>query len=703
MKKPDHRIFTKRKIIFIFLFAIFLPTVIVGFLSLGTFTQRREAVKKLLESNRWIAGETAVNSLENGLLEYEKKGLNPENYARLLPSPKPDSVTSQMNGEASGNFFLLDADFNILCPATGKNFETVNQMAKEKPASSFAKDFQRAESMEFSLKDYNKAAELYRGCIAQATTNKQRALLLERRGRCLLQARNLEEASVVYKELGRDYGELLNKAGHPYGLIAAFQLCEVAKIQKGEEPFLKIILSLYRQIREGRWLVNSAVYDFYTAEMEAILNAQLREGRFPGVQKNYTETLGQESSYRRKLQFSDFLQRTVIPVMREKLRQYRETDKAGRMLFHAGNDFTLVSYTLLPGLNAGQTHYGGFCWDSKLLKDQLIPGILKDISKESGLTIQIADEKGVNILAGQEEITANGSLQMNFRQFPLPWKLVAAYSETKTLEGTSNRELIFFGVLLLSILALMLLGVILIVRDINREAETTRQKTEFVHTISHELKTPLTLIRLYGETLQRKGDLDEEERQDCYEIITKESERLTHLINNVLDFSRIEMGRKEFDFKVGDLTAVIDETLEAYRYHLEKKGFAVHKEIAQDLPEMNFDADALASVLINLLSNAMKFSLHEKEVTVRLFAAEGNAVLQVADKGVGISKAELSKIFHRFYQAENKVISERRGSGLGLTLVKHITEAHHGSVTVESEIGKGSTFSISLPFNGGSC
>jgi signal transduction histidine kinase len=172
---------------------------------------------------------------------------------------------------------------------------------------------------------------------------------------------------------------------------------------------------------------------------------------------------------------------------------------------------------------------------------------------------------------------------------------------------------------------------------------------------------------------------------------------LTHLINNVLDFSKIEMGRKEFDFKMGDLAGVIDDTLETYRYHLEKKGFVVRKEIASDLPELSFDADAMASLLINLLSNAMKFSLNEKEVTVKLFAADGNAVLQVADKGVGISIAEQSKVFQRFYQAENRLVSERRGSGLGLTLVKHIAEAHHGEVKVESEIGKGSTFRISLP------
>jgi signal transduction histidine kinase len=145
------------------------------------------------------------------------------------------------------------------------------------------------------------------------------------------------------------------------------------------------------------------------------------------------------------------------------------------------------------------------------------------------------------------------------------------------------------------------------------------------------------------------------------------------------------------------LSRVVHETLDSYRYHLEKKGFTVNEDIAPDLPEMNFDREAVASALINLLSNAMKFSPDRKEVTVRLFRRNGLAVIQVADKGIGISKEDLEGIFKRFYRARSGVVSETRGSGLGLTLVKHTAEAHGGTVEVESEPGKGSMFSIILP------
>jgi two-component system phosphate regulon sensor histidine kinase PhoR len=160
------------------------------------------------------------------------------------------------------------------------------------------------------------------------------------------------------------------------------------------------------------------------------------------------------------------------------------------------------------------------------------------------------------------------------------------------------------------------------------------------------------------------------------------------------------MGRKEFNFKKGNLSDVVRDTLDSYRYHLEKKGFKIQAEIAHDLPQMDFDPEAMASVLINLLSNAMKFSPGRKEVAVRLFKEKNSAVLRVEDKGIGISPRETSKIFRRFYRVKNKITSETGGSGLGLTLVKHITEAHGGRVKVESQPGEGSIFSVILPFLG---
>jgi signal transduction histidine kinase len=705
MKIFTQRILTHRKIILIFLLAIFLPLLIVGYLSFSTFSKRREAVKKLLESNLWISGEVALKSVEGALLEHEKNALKSENFISLIQSKKADQAlfsSPVFSKDIAGQLFLLDADYKIIFPETGSENASGIQWEKEIPNSQFAQLFQRAEFFEFSQKNWTRASELYKDCILSTTLKQHRAIAFEGLGRCLLSSKKYDEADKVYNELSKNYGQFQNNAGHPYGIIASFQLYEIAREKKEEENCIRILLNFYEKIREGTWLINIPVYDFYITEIESILNSKLNEGKFPEIQKSYIDIQKQQSPYRQALVFTDFLERNTIPEIKEKLSLPRATGEVvpRRLLITSEKDFFLVSYAILPDFQSEQTFYGGFCWDLNLLKNQIMPKVLEDITKDSGLDFKIVDERGQNITTGKEELTSKESLTLTFRMIPLPWKLLVSHPEIKALEKTARREIFFYGVLLTVIVALMLLGAVLIARDISRESETTRLKTEFVHNISHELKTPLTLIRLYGETLQRKENLTNEEKKECYEIITKESERLSHLINNVLDFSRIEMGRKEFDFKKGNLADVIRDTLESYRYHLEKKGFAIHKDIARDLPEMNFDGEAIASVLINLLSNAMKFSPKEKEVTVRLFRDDENAVLQVADKGIGISPKEVSKIFQRFYQSENKTVSETRGSGLGLTLVKHITEAHNGRIQVESEPGKGSIFSVILPISG---
>ena len=216
---------------------------------------------------------------------------------------------------------------------------------------------------------------------------------------------------------------------------------------------------------------------------------------------------------------------------------------------------------------------------------------------------------------------------------------------------------------------------------------------------SHELKTPLSLIRLYGETLQTREHLSEPDKKEAYEIITKESERLSHLINNILDFSKIEIGKKEFNFQKYSLHNLVADTLASYRYHLENNGFILKENLSDDIPDIQLDREAIAGVFINLLSNAIKYSQKKKEIIVRLLKEVDFAVLQVEDKGIGIPQKEISNIFQRFYKIRQEKTAETGGSGLGLTLVKHIIEAHGGRVEVQSLQEKGSIFSIYLPLS----
>jgi len=703
MKIFSHRLLAPRKIILIFLLAIFLPSLIAGYLSLSTFSKRREAVKKILESNLWLSGEAALNSIEGALFNNEKKALSRENFLYLkLPHKAQQTLLSSslLIKDLAGELFLLDADFQVIFPEIGREDASVLQWGKEILNSQFGRLFQKAEYDEFSQKNYLQAAQLYKKCISSAPSKPLQAIALEGLGRCLLSSKKYDEAYKVYSDLGRNYGTCQNRAGHPFGIIAILQLYEIDK-QQNKEANRKVVFDLYKQMRDGVWLLKPAVYDFFITGIESILDSTVNAGLSPEIQKSFHELQDQPSPYRQALNFTDLIERRVIPKLREKLflSGVAGNFEPGRLLIPVENDFRLISYTTLAEFQPKQTFYGGYCWDLNSVKKELLPDILEDITKETDLLFQMVDQTGRNILTGKEESISKTSLSLSFRQFPLPWRLIVFHREINALERAARLELFFYGVLLTTMAALMLLGAFLIARDISRESETTRLQSEFVHNISHELKTPLTLIRLYGETLQRKKNLPLEEKKKSYEIITKESERLSHLINNVLDFSSIEMGRKEFNFKRGDLSQVVRDTLESYRYHLEKKGFDIQTEIASGLPQMNFDGEAIASALINLLSNAMKFSPKDKQVTVKLFRDNANAVLQVADKGIGILPGEVPKIFQRFYRVKNRITADTGGSGLGLTLVKYITEAHGGRIQVESEPEKGSVFSVILPLS----
>jgi signal transduction histidine kinase len=226
-----------------------------------------------------------------------------------------------------------------------------------------------------------------------------------------------------------------------------------------------------------------------------------------------------------------------------------------------------------------------------------------------------------------------------------------------------------------------------------------RLKSDFVANVSHELRTPLALIRLYAETLEL-GRLNAQEKyKEYFRIIREESERLTALINNILDFSRIEAGRKEYDFKETNLPELVRTTLDSYRFQIEQNGFAFEENISCDIPPVSVDREAIARSLLNLVNNALKYSKDQKFIGVSLYRSNGSVKLEVQDRGIGIAAAEQDKIFEKFYRCGDPLVHNTKGSGLGLSLVRHIAQAHGGKVSVESTPYKGSKFTIALPID----
>ena len=278
-----------------------------------------------------------------------------------------------------------------------------------------------------------------------------------------------------------------------------------------------------------------------------------------------------------------------------------------------------------------------------------------------------------------------------------PGLMLAMKFRGTTVEAIGQRFLRTSFLVLGGLSLLLAAGMVLTYRGVNKEVELAKIKSDFVSNVSHELRTPLALIRLYAETLELGRVPATDKQQEYYCTIRKESERLTALINNILDFSRIEAGRKEYDFRETNLPELVRTTLESYRYQIEQQGFKLEEQIADDIPPVLVDREAIARSLLNLVNNAIKYSSDDRYLAVSLRRSNGSVKLEVADHGIGIPRHEQAKIFEKFYRVCDPLVHNTKGSGLGLCLVRHIAHAHGGDVAVESAPGKGSKFSLVLP------
>jgi two-component system phosphate regulon sensor histidine kinase PhoR len=282
--------------------------------------------------------------------------------------------------------------------------------------------------------------------------------------------------------------------------------------------------------------------------------------------------------------------------------------------------------------------------------------------------------------------------------------LFSDYSVGIRLKGETIEEVVqsrfYRNLLLIGLLNVVLIaGIWVVYRTVRKEIELAQLKSDFVSNVSHEIKTPLALIRMFAETLQLKRVKSEAKKQDYYDTIVQESERLTRLINNILNFSRMEAGKKEYNFEPTDLSALVGGVLKNYHAHLEHEGFTVSMETDRRLPSINIDSGAVSEAILNIIDNAVKYSREKKYLRVSTGLEGGTVFLDIEDHGIGIDPRQQKRIFEKFYRVSSGLTQQTGGTGLGLTLVKHIMDAHRGAITVRSEVGKGSTFRLTFPID----
>lgn len=263
-----------------------------------------------------------------------------------------------------------------------------------------------------------------------------------------------------------------------------------------------------------------------------------------------------------------------------------------------------------------------------------------------------------------------------------------------TIEDIANKRkqenLIITGILALLLSA----GAIFLLKNIRKEMKLSEIKSEFVSNVSHELRTPLALINMFAETLSMGRVKTEEKKQEYYEIIGRETERLSAIVNKILNYSQMESGKRKYNFEEVDINEVITKIYDSYKFHLKNKGFEVILNKEENLPLIFADHGAISEAVINLIDNGIKYSKEEKELTIKTWMDGKLLFVSVTDKGIGISAEDKKKIFEKFFRVSSKNVHTTKGTGLGLSIVKEIAEAHDGKIEVESVPGLGSTFTL---------
>lgn len=512
------------------------------------------------------------------------------------------------------------------------------------------------------------------------------------------QLRAFERDKVLEAAIHRDFQEMLaisekriNKKAYTQVEEARDQFPSPDSDHASKEQQLDLVLS------KCKCFMNAFLFD----EKDFVFRAQPEEMNNRAARELHERTA---ASFRNWFGMEG---KSLVLGMHKKSRPFHVF--AGTVKRPDGEAYTATVLFILPNVSKNRHVLGGASFDPKYLKQTFFPQVLEE------LTAQKLTEKGGNRVAimvypadvdsghDTKPLAASAGwgqgkpeVSRKFDDFFDGLSLGIKY------QGTSVKELgqtwVHRSFLILGILSLMIIGGLLLTKHIvSKEMALARLKADFVSNVSHELRTPLALIRLYAETLELGRINTSDKKQQYYRIIRKESERLTALINNILDFSRIEAGRKEYEFRETDIAELVRNTLDSYRYQIEQQGFALEENIDTNLPTVPVDREAIARALVNLVNNALKYSKDEKFLGVKLYRENGVVKLEVMDHGIGIARRDQAKIFEKFYRAGDPLVHNTKGSGLGLSLVRHISHAHGGDIAVESIPGRGSKFILSLP------
>ena len=693
--------------IVIFLLTIFLPSVLLSIFGILALRNEKFRLEKQFEEEQLRIAEQFKSQVGLNISDAENV-LQLLRQSPLLINKEYEEIEPLLDAQVAENRLL--GQFFIVYNDTKPWFLHFRADPGKPPGKSTLEfnaaqqgKLKNAERYEFIQNNYPMAISIYEELLVSVRDKNLQGQILNHIARNLVKRRKYQEAAEIYSRIINVFQKSKTSTGIPLAITARLQLVDCFMETGEDENTLKEVLRAFNEILLNWGDLTENQFKTYTSmAIEAFTNIlDKKPDALPAKEKYVKEFEFLKAGYQDKIekwQIINDLKNECIPELQ---REFMQTNTYSQNTFRysktIGEKNFLILSSLIPDKNkTGAQGILGVKINSVFFESDLLKKIIEEVGLNENANLVITDLKG-RVIFGEKTPSSELSGITSFfnDNFP-PWRI----------EITNNQfeEILFKGIYksfyfwtILTIIIILIFGVFLIMRTIVHEMDVLKLKSELVSSVSHEFKTPITSIKALTERLLDQKVKDPARMKEYYSVILGDADNLSRLVSNFLDSAKIEEGKKQYDFEETDITQWMTQTITNLRNTCPQKGIKFNSRFSADIPHIAIDKNAMELAINNLLDNAIKFSSGKIVVDIIVEKDENNLFLKISDNGIGIHKKDLNKIFEKFYRGRNASRHTSTGTGLGLTLVRQIVEAHSGEISVDSKVGSGSTFTIILP------
>lgn len=687
------------KLLLLLLFLVVFPCILLCAFAIQALSSQKFVIEQQIEQGY---ATLAANTRKQVIEAFIKKTDNTHeillNQALWQNSPPVAILNTVTKDVFFKSIYLIDNNFNIIYPQERPKFN-----ASPDPFGNLQNFplFETAYNYEFQKKDFTAAIAEYQKIVTELQEHKLDPLgnALLGIARCHAKAGRPNDALQIYQHLTVLFRDSYDPQSLEFILDSRIQIANIYRDQQEMVSYYQTLLEALNTAMHYENCLSKAQYLYYTGQankglLELDTTTMISNDDRANLQQRLRSILDE---YQQTLQDEHNIALIRQGILDHWKAQNLSLDTIGYYDYQVEEQQYLVHYRRVE-----TTSFSGYVFYNinldECLNNLIIP-ILQNQEIEKDVCFTIIQHNGNAVLEMEDTQVSFVVSQPLTPVFPF-WQIAIYLKNVHSLEELSQYEsqVHFLGIIT-SILILSV-GVYVTMSIFLREIQSARFKSDFISNVTHELKTPLTSIKMFVETLIMERARTPEDKKECLQIISTESDRLSHLIDRILDLGKMQQRKRIFHFHPYSSKLLAEECLASFQKQIrENTNCHIELEIAPDLPEVVIDHEAMREVLLNLLSNAYKYNNNsERRIWVKISKSNPQTVtISIKDNGIGIPRHEFHRIFEKFYRIENHLTEKIPGSGLGLALVDSIVRAHKGEIELQSKVGVGSEFIVHLP------